>query len=134
MKKDEELSPELLRVARKGGTEAPFTGSYVHEKAHGMYHCAICGAELFSSETKFDSGTGWPSFTEPVNKEHIELIPDTSHGMERTEVRCKNCGAHLGHVFDDLPSIAPGKAGGPLEHGGQRFCINSICLELQKKD
>lgn len=124
MKKDEELSPELYRIARERGTEAPFSGKYwdAHEK--GIYHCAVCGAELFSSETKFDSGTGWPSFTEPANLEHVELREDTDMGMRRTEVICKKCGAHLGHVFDD----------GPLEKGGKRFCINSACLELEKKE
>ena len=123
MKKDEELSPELRKVAREGGTERPFTGKYVNEHARGMYKCAICGAELFSSDTKFDSGTGWPSFTEPANLKNIELKEDMSGGMRRTEVVCKNCGAHLGHVFDD----------GPAEKGGKRYCINSVCLELEKK-
>lgn len=123
MKKDEELSRELRRVAREGGTEMPFTGKYVKEHAQGMYRCAICGAELFSSDTKFDSGTGWPSFTEPANLKNIELREDSSGGMRRTEVVCKNCGAHLGHVFDD----------GPKEKGGKRYCINSVCLELDKK-
>lgn len=119
MKKDEELSPELRAVARKGGTEPAFTGKYWNEHEEGMYHCAICGTELFSSETKFDSSTGWPSFTNPVNLEHIELRKDTNYGMERTEVICETCGAHLGHVFD--------------ENGGKRYCINSICLDLKKK-
>lgn len=123
MKKDEELSPELRKVAREGGTEAPFTGKYVNEHAKGMYKCAICGAELFSSDTKFDSGTGWPSFTEPANLKNVELREDNKLGMRRTEVVCKNCGAHLGHVFDD----------GPPEKGGKRYCINSVCLELEKK-
>lgn len=122
MKSDEELSPELRRIAREGGTEAPFTGKYVDSKEKGMYMCAVCGQELFSSDTKFDSGTGWPSFTEPANLEHIELKDDFSAGMHRTEVLCKNCGAHLGHVFDD----------GPAEAGGKRYCINSVCLELQE--
>jgi peptide-methionine (R)-S-oxide reductase len=117
------LTPEQYRVMRKGGTEVPFSGKYVHEHAKGMYKCAACGAELFSSDMKFDSGTGWPSFTEPANLEHIELRPDTSHGMHRTEVICRNCGAHLGHVFDD----------GPKERGGKRYCINSVCLELEKE-
>ncbi|OGM94862.1 peptide-methionine (R)-S-oxide reductase [Candidatus Wolfebacteria bacterium RIFOXYD12_FULL_48_21] len=122
MKKDEELPPELYRIARGKGTEAPFTGKYwdAHEK--GMYKCAICGTELFSSDTKFDSGTGWPSFTEPTNLEHIELRTDETGGVHRTEVVCKKCGAHLGHVFDD----------GPAGKGGKRFCINSACLELEK--
>lgn len=122
MKDDTELDPELLRVARQKGTEAPFTGKYVDEHTKGMYACAICGNELFSSDTKFDSGTGWPSFTEPANLEHIELREDNDHGMSRTEVVCKNCGAHLGHVFND----------GPAEAGGKRYCINSVCLDLKE--
>jgi peptide-methionine (R)-S-oxide reductase len=89
-----------------------------------MFKCAVCGTELFSSDTKFDSGTGWPSFTEPANLTNVELRPDTSYGMDRTEVICKTCGAHLGHVFDD----------GPTEKGGKRYCINSVCLELEKKE
>lgn len=123
VKKDNELSSELYDVARKGGTEKPFTGKYwnVHDK--GIYKCAVCGNELFSSDTKFDSGTGWPSFTEPANQENVELIPDNSHGVTRTEVKCKKCGARLGHVFDD----------GPTDKGGQRYCINSACLELEKR-
>jgi peptide-methionine (R)-S-oxide reductase len=122
MKSDEELSPELRRVAREGGTEAPFTGKYVDTHEQGMYKCAVCGTELFSSDAKFDSGTGWPSFTEPANLEHVELHEDTSLGMKRTEVVCKTCGAHLGHVFDD----------GPAEAGGKRYCINSVCLDLEE--
>jgi len=123
MKKDDELPPELLEVARQKGTEAPFSGKYWDTHEEGMYSCAVCGAELFSSDTKFDSGTGWPSFTEPANTEHIELREDTSHGMRRTEVTCRNCGAHLGHLFDD----------GPAEAGGKRYCINSVCLNLKGK-
>ena len=123
MKDDKDLPEELYNVARKNGTEQPFTGKYVNTHDKGMYKCAICGNELFSSDTKFDSGTGWPSFTEPKNLENIELISDTSHGMARTEVRCKNCGAHLGHVFDD----------GPADKGGKRYCINSVCLDLEKR-
>ena len=124
IKKDTELSPELRRVAREGGTEAPFTGAFVNNHEKGIYTCAICGTELFSSDTKFDSGTGWPSFTNPANLEHVELRKDNSLGMERTEVVCKTCGAHLGHVFDD----------GPVEKGGKRYCINSVCLEFEKKE
>ncbi len=124
IKKNEELSPELYGVARRKGTEAPFTGKYWDEHARGMYRCAVCGAELFSSGTKFDSGTGWPSFTEPANLEHVELRPDDDHGMHRTEVACKRCGAHLGHVFDD----------GPEDKGGKRYCINSVCLDLEKTE
>ena len=123
MKKDEELLPELYEVARKKGTESPFSGKYWDSHEKGMYKCAICGAELFSSDTKFDSGTGWPSFTEPKNLENIELKPDYSGGMSRTEVLCKKCGAHLGHVFDD----------GPKEKGGKRYCINSVCLDFEQK-
>ena len=122
MKDARELEPELYKVARQGDTETPFSGKYVTNNDRGMFKCAICGAELFSSEAKFDSGTGWPSFTEPANLEHVELKQDISHGMVRTEVLCKNCGAHLGHVFDD----------GPSSKGGKRYCINSVCLELDK--
>jgi peptide-methionine (R)-S-oxide reductase len=127
MKDDGQLkkeSPELYHIAREGGTEPAFTGKYVDNHEKGMFKCAICGTELFSSDTKFDSGTGWPSFTEPANLRNIELRDDTTHGMRRTEVICKNCGAHLGHVFDD----------GPKEKGGMRYCINSVCLELEKKE
>lgn len=122
MKKDEELSSDLYHIAREKGTEVPFTGKYVDSHEKGIYKCAVCGAELFSSDAKFDSGTGWPSFTEPANREHIELKEDMSDGMRRVEVICKNCGAHLGHVFDD----------GPKEKGGKRYCINSVCLEFEK--
>src|SRR3990167_9666412 len=95
----EELSPEEYEILRQGGTEAPFTGEYLDNHEDGVYRCRACGAELFSSGTKFDSGTGWPSFTDPVNLEHIELLEDNSLGISRTEVRCKNCGSHLGPVF-----------------------------------
>jgi len=123
VRQDNELSAQLRHVAREGGTEAAFTGKYHDSHEQGMFKCAICGAELFSSDAKFDSGTGWPSFTEPANLEHVELKEDASHGMTRTEVTCKNCGAHLGHVFDD----------GPADKGGKRYCINSVCLDLEKK-
>ena len=126
MDKDElkqKFTPEQYRVMREGGTEAPFSGKYWDEHARGMYKCANCGQELFSSDTKFDSDTGWPSFTDPVNLKNIELLPDNSLGVRRTEVRCKKCGSHLGHVFDD----------GPPDKGGKRYCINSVCLELEKK-
>ena len=118
------LTPEEYEVMRNAGTERPFSGTYVHEKAKGVYKCKACGMELFSSDAKFDSGTGWPSFTEPANREHVELKEDRSARMSRVEVRCKNCGAHLGHVFDD----------GPADQGGKRYCINSVCLELEKKN
>ncbi len=118
------LAPEEYRVLREKGTEAPFSGKYHDSHEQGMYRCRACGQELFSSDAKFDSGTGWPSFTEPANLERVELRPDTSHGMNRTEVVCKRCGSHLGHVFDD----------GPQEKGGKRYCINSVCLELAKRE
>jgi peptide-methionine (R)-S-oxide reductase len=117
------LTPEQYKVMREGGTEPAFTGKYWDEHTPGMYKCAVCGTELFSSDTKFDSGTGWPSFTEPANLEHVELRSDDSGGIHRTEVICKNCGSHLGHVFDD----------GPAEKGGKRYCINSACLNLEEK-
>ena len=123
MKKDEELLPELRRVAREGGTEAPFKGAFVNNHEKGMYKCAICGSMLFSSDAKFDSGTGWPSFSNPENLEHVALKEDTNHGMTRTGVVCKTCGAHLGHVFED----------GPEEAGGKRYCINSVCLDFEKE-
>ena len=116
------LTPEQYHVLREKGTEAAFTGKYVHSKENGIYMCAACGAELFSSDTKFDSGTGWPSFSESKNKENVELKKDFSHGMLRTEVLCKKCGGHLGHVFDDGPTPT-----------GQRFCMNSCALDFKKK-
>ena len=116
------LSPEEYAVMRGGGTEAPFTGEYVHTKEEGMYACKACGAELFSSNAKFESGTGWPSFDEPANLENVELKEDDSHGMRRTEVLCKKCGGHLGHLFDDGPTAT-----------GKRYCINSVCLDLKEK-
>lgn len=115
------LTPEQYRVMREGGTETPFTGKYWNEHAKGMYKCAACGNELFSSDTKFESGTGWPSFTDPANLKNIKLNTDSSHGMVRTEVLCAKCGAHLGHVFDDGPE------------GKKRYCINSVCLNLEKQ-
>ncbi len=124
-----ELTPEQYRVMRERGTEAPFTGKYAHNKETGMYKCAACGHDLFSSDTKFDSGTGWPSFTSPAAKANIKEQVDTSHGMTRTEVLCANCGAHLGHVFADGPKTLPtGKPG-----TGKRYCINSVCLDLEKE-
>ena len=118
----DKLTDEQYRILREGGTEPPFSGKYVHHQENGMYRCAACGSALFSSDTKFDSKSGWPSFTEPANREHIELREDTSHGMRRTEVRCQNCGGRQGHVFDD----------GPRDAGGQRYCINSAALEFRK--
>ncbi len=117
------LSDEEREVLFGGGTEAPFSGALLHESREGSFNCKNCGHELFSSQTKFDSGSGWPSFTEPANREHVVLKKDTSYGMERVEVICANCGAHLGHMFDD----------GPREAGGKRYCINSVCLNFTPK-
>ena len=120
----EKLTPEQYRVVRQKGTERPFSGALYNNHAKGVYECVACGQPLFSSDTKFDSGTGWPSFDSPINLEHIELHEDKSFFMKRIEVVCKNCGAHLGHVFDD----------GLRETAGQRYCINSVSLNFRPAD
>lgn len=117
----QKLSPEEYAVLREKGTEAPFSGAYVHEDTDGTYRCRACGAALFSSDAKFDSGTGWPSFDKALEGA-VEQHVDTSHGMRRIETTCAHCGSHLGHVFDDGPTAT-----------GKRFCINSVCLDLEEK-
>jgi peptide-methionine (R)-S-oxide reductase len=116
----DELTPEQYATLRHQATEAPFTGKYALTHDNGMFKCAGCGAELFSSDTKFESGSGWPSFTEPAIADAVETREDRSHGMARTEVVCARCGGHLGHLFDD----------GPRDAGGMRYCINSCALDL----
>ncbi|MFW9907184.1 MAG: peptide-methionine (R)-S-oxide reductase MsrB [Candidatus Thorarchaeota archaeon] len=117
------LDSDQFKVLRQCGTEPPFSGKYVHHKANGMYVCAGCGNELFSSSTKYESGSGWPAFWDKVSEDSVETRIDTSHGMRRIEVLCKNCGGHLGHVFDDGPNPT-----------GLRYCINSAALDFSLKD
>ena len=129
MKKSEaewrqELSPEQYRVLRQQATERPFTGKYVNSKASGVYTCAACGQELFSSATKFNSFSGWPSFWDVVDEGNVDLREDKSHGMRRVEAVCNRCDSHLGHVFDD----------GPRETTGLRYCINSCALDLKEDE
>jgi len=119
----EELSPEQYHICREKGTEPPFTGKYLSNKEPGIYTCACCGAELFDATTKFDSGTGWPSFWDVLEQAKVKLIEDHTHGMTRVEVTCANCGAHLGHVFPDGPQPT-----------GQRYCINSAALGFLKEE
>jgi len=117
-----ELSPAAYDVLRNQGTEPAFTGAYWDNHAKGIYRCAACGQELFSSDTKFDSGTGWPSFYQPISPGVVEEITDNSYGMTRTEIRCSRCGSHLGHVFDDGPAPT-----------GLRYCMNSVALKFEKQ-
>lgn len=119
----ERLSPEQYHVLREAGTERAFTGKYNSNKADGVYYCAGCGAELFDAEEKYDSGSGWPSFTTPVDIDAVEEIRDNSHGMIRTEVRCARCDGHLGHVFPDGPGV-----------NGLRYCMNSASLDFKPRD
>lgn len=124
MKSDEVLkkeNPELYKVAREKGTEMPFTSKFLHEKTDGTFTCAVCGQKLFNSDSKFDSGTGWPSFDQAIEGS-VKEMEDRSYGMIRTEVVCSNCGAHLGHVFED----------GPTETG-KRYCLNGVCLDLKRE-
>jgi len=119
----EKLTPEQYKVLREGGTEAPFSGELLHEKGDGVFRCAACGNALFASDTKFDSGTGWPSFDDALPGA-VEEREDTSHGMRRTEVVCAECKSHLGHMFED----------GPKETTGKRYCMNSVCLEFKEEE
>lgn len=115
------LDDAHYRITREGGTEPAYSGEYLDNKKSGEYECYCCGTKLFLSDTKFDSGCGWPSFFQAANKDAIEYLPDNSHGMQRTEIRCKNCDAHLGHVFSDGPNPT-----------GQRYCVNSLSLKFKE--
>ena len=117
------LTPEQYQIARRKGTEAPFCGAFYDHKKPGVYECVCCGLNLFSSDSKFDSGTGWPSFFQPVTPDHIAVQTDASHGMVRTEILCARCDAHLGHVFPDGPPPS-----------GQRYCLNSVSLVFKAQD
>jgi len=116
------LTPEQYHILVEKGTEAPFSGELLNNKKDGMYACAACGTELFSSDTKYESGSGWPSFWSAVDDSKVKLVPDDSHGMHRTEVQCANCGGHLGHLFEDGPNPT-----------GQRYCINSCALDFKEQ-
>jgi peptide-methionine (R)-S-oxide reductase len=120
----QQLTPEQFAITRKKATEYPFTGAYVHNKDDGTYNCVACGQRLFSSSTKFESGTGWPSFWDVIEQGNVNLIQDSSYGMSRIEVTCSRCDAHLGHLFDD----------GPADKTGMRYCINSGALSFSKKN
>jgi peptide-methionine (R)-S-oxide reductase len=119
-----ELSPEQYEILRRKGTERAGTGKYLHNKESGVYTCAACDQPVFKSTTKYESHSGWPSFTAPYSEDAVKVIPDRSHGMIREEIVCTNCGSHLGHKFPD----------GPREQGGQRYCINSLSMDFKKAE